>query len=68
MFDDSNLSIGFVFRIFKNKRFGNAVSQEITQDILLTPGFPLFINRIAIWMVAINPIAKFALCTRFVIF
>lgn len=44
--------------------FGDEVSQEITQDILRTPGYPWTINRIAIWMVGINPIAKFALCTR----
>ncbi|EGG10358.1 uncharacterized protein MELLADRAFT_94434 [Melampsora larici-populina 98AG31] len=44
--------------------FGDSVSQEITHDILVTPGFPVFINQLAIWMVAINPIAKFALSTR----
>ncbi|KAG0146698.1 hypothetical protein CROQUDRAFT_657050 [Cronartium quercuum f. sp. fusiforme G11] len=44
--------------------FGNSVSQEITHDILVTAGFPVLVNQIAIWMVAINPIAKFALCTR----
>ncbi|PLW06142.1 hypothetical protein PCANC_25176 [Puccinia coronata f. sp. avenae] len=44
--------------------FGDDVSQEITQDILRTPGYPKMINQFAIWMVGINPIAKFALCTR----
>lgn len=44
--------------------FGDDVSQEITQDILRTPGYPKVINQFAIWMVGINPVAKFALCTR----
>ncbi|KNZ63883.1 uncharacterized protein VP01_10893g1 [Puccinia sorghi] len=45
-------------------RFGDDVSQEITQDILRTPGYPKVINQFATWMVGINPVAKFALCTR----
>ena len=44
--------------------FGDDVSQEITQDLLRTPGYPPFINRCMIWMIGINPVAKFALCTR----
>ncbi|EFP90178.2 uncharacterized protein PGTG_16456 [Puccinia graminis f. sp. tritici CRL 75-36-700-3] len=44
--------------------FGDDVSQEITQDLLRTPGFPTAINHFGIWMVGINPVAKFALCTR----
>ncbi|CAH7690614.1 transmembrane amino acid transporter protein-domain-containing protein [Phakopsora pachyrhizi] len=44
--------------------FGNKVSEEITKDMLSVQGYPVAINRLAIWMVGINPVAKFALCTR----
>lgn len=44
--------------------FGQSVSNEITRDILATAGYPKVLNKISVWMVAINPIAKFALGTR----
>ncbi|KAI7953459.1 hypothetical protein MJO28_006006 [Puccinia striiformis f. sp. tritici] len=44
--------------------FGDDVSQEITHDILRTPGFPKLINQVTVIMIGINPVAKFALCTR----
>lgn len=67
MIDYAYLSAGSMYAIIGvvgYLMFGDAVSQEITHDILVTPGFPVFINQLAIWMVAINPIAKFALSTR----
>ncbi|KAH9817855.1 transmembrane amino acid transporter protein-domain-containing protein [Melampsora americana] len=67
MIDYAYLSAGSMYAIIGvvgYLMFGDSVSQEITHDILVTPGFPIFINQLAIWMVAINPIAKFALSTR----
>ncbi|KAG9304121.1 hypothetical protein G9A89_001623 [Geosiphon pyriformis] len=41
--------------------FGNETLQEITQNIMMTKGYNVFLNQIVIWLVAINPIAKYAL-------
>lgn len=34
--------------------FGNEVSDEITREMLLTPGFSLPLNKIALWMVGVR--------------
>lgn len=44
--------------------FGTTVSDEITKDLAKTPGFPVVLNSIAIWLIVINPLSKFALATR----
>ncbi|ETS59580.1 hypothetical protein PaG_06502 [Moesziomyces aphidis] len=44
--------------------FGVSVSDEITKDLARTPGFPVVLNSIAIWLIVINPLSKFALATR----
>ncbi|KAJ1599209.1 hypothetical protein NDA14_004314 [Ustilago hordei] len=44
--------------------FGTTVSDEITKDLARTPGFPVWLNSIAIWLIVINPLSKFALATR----
>lgn len=44
--------------------FGTSVSEEITKDLAKTPGFPVVLNSIAIWLIVINPLSKFALATR----
>ncbi|EPQ28176.1 uncharacterized protein PFL1_04503 [Pseudozyma flocculosa PF-1] len=44
--------------------FGRAVSDEITRDLAATPGFPVWLNRAAIWLIVVNPLAKFALASR----
>ncbi|CBQ72713.1 related to amino acid transport protein [Sporisorium reilianum SRZ2] len=44
--------------------FGTTVSDEITKDLARTPGFPLVLNSIAIWLIVVNPLSKFALATR----
>ncbi|PWY97614.1 hypothetical protein BCV70DRAFT_221450 [Testicularia cyperi] len=44
--------------------FGRSVSDEITRDLARTPGFPVALNGIAIWLIVINPLSKFALATR----
>ncbi|CAG8768763.1 45411_t:CDS:2 [Gigaspora margarita] len=41
--------------------FGNETRQEITQNIMDTPGYWKPLNQFVIWLVAINPIAKYAL-------
>ncbi|TKY86186.1 hypothetical protein EX895_005011 [Sporisorium graminicola] len=44
--------------------FGTTVSDEITKDLARTPGFPVVLTSIAIWLIVINPLSKFALATR----
>ncbi|GAA99963.1 hypothetical protein E5Q_06666 [Mixia osmundae IAM 14324] len=49
--------------VFGYLMFGNNVSDEITRDLLRTPGFPQTLTKIAVVLVAINPVCKFALAT-----
>ncbi|KAL7418177.1 transmembrane amino acid transporter protein-domain-containing protein [Mrakia frigida] len=44
--------------------FGNTVMDEITKNLMITPGFPPLLNKIALWMIVLSPLTKFALCTR----
>lgn len=44
--------------------FGNMVSEEISMDLLKTPGYNTFLNKIALWMLVISPLTKFALTTH----
>ncbi|EST04772.1 Amino acid transporter, transmembrane [Kalmanozyma brasiliensis GHG001] len=44
--------------------FGMGVSDEITKDLARTPGFPRVLNSVAIWLIVVNPLSKFALATR----
>ncbi|KAJ9111124.1 hypothetical protein QFC19_001323 [Naganishia cerealis] len=45
--------------------FGDKVTDEITKDLMKDEyGFSKTLNQVATWMIVINPIAKFALCTR----
>ncbi|KAN0064042.1 hypothetical protein ACQY0O_003648 [Thecaphora frezii] len=44
--------------------FGRDVSGEITSDLARTEGVPAWLNRGAVWMIVVNPLAKFALATR----
>ncbi|KAI8136681.1 transmembrane amino acid transporter protein-domain-containing protein [Fennellomyces sp. T-0311] len=41
--------------------FGSETMQEITQNLAVTPGYHKIFNSIALWLVVITPIAKFAL-------
>jgi hypothetical protein len=34
--------------------FGNDVSSEITRDLAKTPGYPVALNKLAVWMVAVS--------------
>ncbi|KAJ7786003.1 transmembrane amino acid transporter protein-domain-containing protein [Mycena metata] len=44
--------------------FGNSVSGEISMDLLRTPGYNKALNRLALWMLVLSPLSKFALTTR----
>jgi vesicular inhibitory amino acid transporter len=44
--------------------FGNAVSDEITRDLANTKGYPRVLNKVALWLILINPLSKFALAAR----
>jgi len=44
--------------------FGSDVSDEVSKDLLSTPGYNPYLNQAALWMLVISPLSKFALCTR----
>ncbi|KAF8140795.1 transmembrane amino acid transporter protein-domain-containing protein [Mycena galopus ATCC 62051] len=44
--------------------FGNSVSQEISMDLLSTPGYNAALNEAALWMLVLSPLSKFALTTQ----
>ncbi|PAV21981.1 amino acid transporter [Pyrrhoderma noxium] len=44
--------------------FGNSVSDEVSEDLLATPGYNVFLNKVAVWSLVIMPLTKFALSTR----
>ncbi|KIJ68263.1 hypothetical protein HYDPIDRAFT_81664 [Hydnomerulius pinastri MD-312] len=44
--------------------FGSSVSDEISKDLLATPGYNRTLNQVAIWLLVITPLTKFALSTR----
>ncbi|KAJ7042541.1 transmembrane amino acid transporter protein-domain-containing protein [Mycena alexandri] len=44
--------------------FGNSVSGEISMDLLRTPGYNKALNHLALWMLVLSPLSKFALTTR----
>ncbi|KAI8991436.1 transmembrane amino acid transporter protein-domain-containing protein [Mycotypha africana] len=41
--------------------FGSETMQEITQNIVSLPGYNQTLNRLAVWLIALNPIAKYGL-------
>ncbi|CAE6527549.1 unnamed protein product [Rhizoctonia solani] len=44
--------------------FGRDVSDEISVDLMKIPEYNQTLNKIAVWMLVISPLTKFALCTR----
>ncbi|KAF9044884.1 hypothetical protein BDZ89DRAFT_942779 [Hymenopellis radicata] len=44
--------------------FGANVSEEISMDLLRTPGYSPILNQAALWMLVISPLSKFALTTQ----
>ncbi|BGP49474.1 hypothetical protein JCM10450v2_005365 [Rhodotorula kratochvilovae] len=57
-------SVSLVFAVLGYLMFGNGVSSEITRDLAATPGYPVVLNQIAVWMVAINPLVKYAIANK----
>ncbi|KAG1453008.1 hypothetical protein G6F56_007674 [Rhizopus delemar] len=41
--------------------FGSSTMQEITQNIVSIPQYNQTLNRLAVWLIAMNPIAKYGL-------
>ncbi|CAK5263708.1 unnamed protein product [Mycena citricolor] len=46
------------------RMFGNSVSEEISMDLLATPGYNVVLNQAALWMLVVSPLSKFALNTQ----
>ncbi|KAF9452603.1 hypothetical protein P691DRAFT_660426 [Macrolepiota fuliginosa MF-IS2] len=44
--------------------YGNNVSDEISVDMLNTPGYNPLLNQAALWVLVLNPLSKFALGTQ----
>ncbi|KAH9486763.1 Vacuolar amino acid transporter 1 [Psilocybe cubensis] len=44
--------------------FGNDVSDEISLNLLSTPGYNPFLNTLCLWMLVLSPLSKFALNTQ----
>ncbi|KDR85164.1 hypothetical protein GALMADRAFT_233828 [Galerina marginata CBS 339.88] len=44
--------------------FGNNVSDEISVDLLATPGYNPILNTVCLWMLVLSPLSKFALNTQ----
>ncbi|KAF7319829.1 Aa-trans domain-containing protein [Mycena kentingensis (nom. inval.)] len=44
--------------------FGNSVSDEISMELLATPGYNAALNQAALWMLVLSPLSKFALTTQ----
>ncbi|GAA6050742.1 hypothetical protein JCM3770_006603 [Rhodotorula araucariae] len=57
-------SVSLLFGVLGYLMFGNGVSSEITRDLAATPGYPIVLNQIAVWMVAINPLVKYAIANK----
>lgn len=47
-------SVSIVFAVLGYLMFGNSVSSEVTRDLASTPGFPVVLNKLAVWMVAVG--------------
>ncbi|KAG8925667.1 hypothetical protein FRC01_009853 [Tulasnella sp. 417] len=46
------------------RMFGHGVSPEVSQNLLRTPGFSQFLNKVALWMLVMSPLSKFSLSAR----
>jgi len=44
--------------------FGNDVYDEVSQNLLNVPGYNPTLNKLALWMLVVTPLTKFALTTR----
>lgn len=52
--------IGFIGYLM----FGSSVSDEISRNLLETSGYNPTLNKLAMWLLVITPLSKFALSTR----
>jgi vesicular inhibitory amino acid transporter len=50
--------------LFGYLMYGRDVSDEVSRDLARTPGFSPLLAKIAVWMVALNPLTKIALGVR----
>ncbi|CAG8499900.1 1109_t:CDS:2 [Ambispora gerdemannii] len=41
--------------------FGNQTMEEITQNIMSTPGYNVLVNSFVVWLIVINPFSKYPL-------
>ncbi|OZJ05932.1 hypothetical protein BZG36_01225 [Bifiguratus adelaidae] len=41
--------------------FGENTMQEITQNLMTTPGYSPILNQLAVWLIVVNPLTKYAL-------
>ncbi|GAA5896104.1 Avt1p [Sporobolomyces salmoneus] len=57
-------SVSIIFAILGYLMFGNGVSSEITKDLSRTSGYPVALTKVAVWMVAINPLVKYAVANK----
>ncbi|GAA5897381.1 hypothetical protein JCM5296_004148 [Sporobolomyces johnsonii] len=57
-------SVSLVFGVLGYLMFGNDVSSEITRDLAATKGYPVALTKLAVWMVAINPLVKYAIANK----
>jgi len=44
--------------------FGNDVYDEVSQNLLHVPGYNPTLNKLALWLLVVTPLTKFALSTR----
>ncbi|KAG0184353.1 hypothetical protein DFQ28_011349 [Apophysomyces sp. BC1034] len=44
--------------------FGSETMQEITQNLIAVPEYNATLNRVAVWLVALTPISKYALASN----
>ncbi|KAK0481187.1 transmembrane amino acid transporter protein-domain-containing protein [Armillaria luteobubalina] len=44
--------------------FGVSVSEEVSRDLLLTPGYNARLNKICLWMLVVSPLSKFSLVVQ----
>jgi len=65
-----NYSFGFATAVYTligmagYLMFGNDVYDEISQNLLKVPGYNPVLNELALWMLVVTPLTKFALSTR----
>ncbi|GAA6019651.1 hypothetical protein JCM10207_006958 [Rhodosporidiobolus poonsookiae] len=56
--------VSLIFGVLGYLMFGNGVSAEITRDLAATADYPVWLNKLAVWMVALNPLVKYAIANK----